>query len=107
MTRAVDVCATDDLPPGQRRLAFANGDSIVVFNIDGTLHAIENSCPHQGASLAGGALDGTLLRCPAHGLRFDVATGRMPGVPGVPGMCVNALTVRIDNGRIVVDLPDA
>ena len=35
-----------------------NGRSIVLFNIEGTVHAIDNSCPHNGASLASGKLEG-------------------------------------------------
>ncbi len=49
MTHTIDVCAADELPAGRRALAFANGRSIVVFNIGGTLYGIDNSCPHQGA----------------------------------------------------------
>jgi nitrite reductase/ring-hydroxylating ferredoxin subunit len=31
---------------------------IAIFNVDGTLYAIEYSCPHQGSSLASGSLEG-------------------------------------------------
>ncbi|KDB06452.1 Rieske (2Fe-2S) iron-sulfur domain-containing protein [Burkholderia sp. lig30] len=100
MTHTIDVCAADELAPGQRALAFANGRSIVVFNIGGMLYGIDNSCPHQGASLASGPLDGTRLRCPAHGLTFDLTTGRMPGTSG---LCVQRLPVRIVGGRVVAE----
>ena len=53
MSRAVSIPATE-LPPGQRRLVFVEGRSLVLFNINGTVYAIDNTCPHQGASLAGG-----------------------------------------------------
>ena len=69
----VPVALATELSPGQRKLVFVNGKSVVIFNVGGTIHAIENSCPHNGASLASGCLDGTVLRCPAHGLRFDLA----------------------------------
>ena len=62
-----------ELSPGQRKLVFVNGKSAVIFNVGGTTHAIENACPHSGASLASGNLDGSVLQCPAHGLRFDLA----------------------------------
>ncbi|AMO22708.1 Rieske 2Fe-2S domain-containing protein [Ramlibacter solisilvae] len=98
---AVPVGSTDELAPGQRKLAFIDGRSIVLFNIDGQLHAIDNSCPHNGASLASGELDGHLLRCPAHGLRFDVKTGCMPGAPS---MCLETFPVQVSEGRVLVDL---
>jgi 3-phenylpropionate/trans-cinnamate dioxygenase ferredoxin subunit len=83
MSRQISVGSADELAPGQRKLVFVDGRSVVLFNIDGELCAVENSCPHNGASLAGGQIEGRLLRCPAHGLRFDVSTGCMPGKGGL------------------------
>ncbi|CAG9270895.1 Rieske (2Fe-2S) protein [Paraburkholderia unamae] len=101
MSREVPVAKVDELAPGQRKLAFVDGRSIVLFNIDGAIHAIDNSCPHNGASLASGQLEGCVLRCPAHGLRFDVRTGAMPGVGGLNLTC---FPVRAVDGKLVVTL---
>lgn len=79
----VPVGAVDELGPGQRKLVFVDGRSIVLFNAGGALYAIDNACPHNGASLANGHLDGCVLSCPAHGLRFDLRTGCMPGAGGL------------------------
>ena len=46
-----------------------------LFNVDGQFYAIDDSCPHQGASLCGGRLDGRVIQCCAHGLRFNLASG--------------------------------
>lgn len=62
---------------GQRSLVFHDGETIVIFNVDGQLYAIKNECPHAGAALCSGRLTGHLIQCPAHGLRFDVRTGAM------------------------------
>lgn len=43
--------------PGTGRAFDVEGYSIAVFNLDGTLYAIDDSCPHQGSSLAMGTLD--------------------------------------------------
>ncbi|WP_423907146.1 Rieske (2Fe-2S) protein [Caballeronia sp.] len=32
---------------------------------------MSSHCPHNGALLASGQLEGRVLRCPAHGMRFD------------------------------------
>jgi 3-phenylpropionate/trans-cinnamate dioxygenase ferredoxin subunit len=101
MTRQVVVGVAGELVPGQRKLAFIDGRSIVLFNIDGTLHAIDNACPHNGASLAGGRLEGCVLRCPAHGLRFDVRTGCMAGAGG---LSVTTFPVEIMDSKVVVSL---
>ncbi|CAE6907322.1 (2Fe-2S)-binding protein [Pseudomonas marincola] len=60
---------------GMRTLLRSADKSLAVFNIEGQLYAIDDSCPHQGASLCGGRLEGRVIQCCAHGLRFDVASG--------------------------------
>ena len=57
------------------RLPDAPGGSIAVFRVAGRLHAVRDECPHAGASLADGELQGTIITCPRHGSQFDVATG--------------------------------
>ncbi|MEX3936975.1 Rieske (2Fe-2S) protein [Paraburkholderia phymatum] len=106
MSRQIAVSPADELAPGQRKLAFVDGRSIVLFNIGGAIHAIDNSCPHNGASLASGQLEGCVLRCPAHGLRFDLRTGCMPGTGG---LSLTTFPVRTVDGQLVVSLdePDA
>lgn len=76
------VAGADALRPGRvldvdvdgRRLAVAAG-------AEGPF-ALASRCPHQGAELAGGRVDGVHLRCPLHGLGFG-ADGRCDraGVP--------------------------
>lgn len=99
MSRWVEIGSVDDLQAGQRKLAFVDGQTIVVFNIDGSFHAIDNSCPHNGASLASGRLEGRILSCPAHGLRFDLATGHMPGAAA---LCLKKIPVYVQNGRLTL-----
>ena len=104
MSRQIPVGSADELTPGQRKLVFVDGRSVVLFNIDGALCAVENACPHNGASLAGGQLDGHLLRCPAHGLRFDVATGCMPGKGG---LSLATFPIRNVAGKLELTVGDA
>lgn len=102
MSRLIPVSTTEELASGQRKLAFVDGRSIVLFNIDGTIHAIDNSCPHGGASLASGQLDGYVLRCPAHGLRFDLRTGH---TAGAGCLSLTTLPVLVADGKLLVNLP--
>ena len=64
---------------GERSLVFHEDGTIVICNIDDQLHAIKDECPHAGAALCSGRLAGHLIQCPAHGLRFDLRSGAMPG----------------------------
>lgn len=79
-------------------LAFVEGRSVVLFNVEGVIHAIDNSCPHNGASLANGRLDGHVLQCPAHGLRFDIRSGCSVGAKG---LCLTKLPVETIDGELV------
>lgn len=59
----------------QRSFLQVNDQFLALFNINEKLYAINDSCPHQGASLFGGKLEGQTIQCCAHGLKFDLATG--------------------------------
>ena len=74
------------------------GEPIVFFRReDGTPVALEDRCAHRGYPLSKGRLDGDLLVCGYHGLRYDTA-GACVGVPSQPnvpyGVCVRAYPVR-------------
>ncbi|HWV05713.1 MAG TPA: Rieske 2Fe-2S domain-containing protein [Ralstonia sp.] len=104
MASNVIVASAGELSAVDRKLVFVNGRSIVLFNVEGRLHAIDNSCPHNGASLASGRLVGNVLQCPAHGLRFDLATGC---TPGSGGLCLKTYPVQETDGHVVIQLEDA
>ena len=74
--------AAQDLPPGGRKLVFVPGrEAVLLLNVEGAFFALENSCPHAGASMASGSCEGQVLSCPAHGLKFHLATGRCTASP--------------------------
>lgn len=70
------VCQIADVPVGQSRM-FQIGDQFVgLFNVNGEFLAVNNECPHAGASLAHGTVDGTTVACRIHHWRFCLKTGR-------------------------------
>lgn len=71
----IRVCASSELLPGEFQVAFDGDTAIAVFNIDGTLYAVEDICTHDGGELAGGPVEGFEVECPRHGARFDLRTG--------------------------------
>ncbi|MND79103.1 Naphthalene 1,2-dioxygenase system ferredoxin subunit [compost metagenome] len=75
MSRRIAVPAEKVPAPGMRTLFEPQGMSLALFNVAGQLYAIDDSCPHQGASLCSGRLEGRVVQCGAHGLRFDLASG--------------------------------
>ena len=77
-----DVLGEQQLAEGGRWFARRGEHEIALFRVQGTVHAIADSCPHNGASLATGQLEGTTIKCRAHGLRFDITTGCPRGAGG-------------------------
>jgi phenylpropionate dioxygenase-like ring-hydroxylating dioxygenase large terminal subunit len=52
---------------------------LVLLRTSHGLRCFQGLCPHQGASLADGALHGDTLLCPKHRWRFDVRGRRLDG----------------------------
>lgn len=48
---------------------------VAVYHLAGKLHAISDTCPHAGASLCEGELEGDVVTCPRHGSQFRVTDG--------------------------------
>ena len=72
----IPIAEASECPPGTSIERVADGRMVAIANVDGTLHAIDGLCPHQGGPLGTGELCGTVLTCPWHGWQFDVTTGR-------------------------------
>lgn len=95
----VEACALTQVAPGKSLALQLEGKDVALFNADGEVFALENSCPHSGSALAGGCLSGRVVRCPAHGLRFNVATGAHVSIPQ---LAVATFPVRVINGLVQV-----
>lgn len=66
----------EKIPHSGERAFFKIGDkTLALFNVATQFYAIDDSCPHQGASLFSGRLEGRVIQCCAHGLRFDLTNG--------------------------------
>ena len=75
MTEFVTVGKTDDLQPGECKVVEANGKKFALFNVNGTFHALANTCCHKGGPLGEGTLEGDIVTCPWHQWQFKVNTG--------------------------------
>jgi nitrite reductase/ring-hydroxylating ferredoxin subunit len=76
MSKRLYVCAVHELPPGSRRVVEINRyEEALVLNLDGTIYAISNICPHEGAALQRGTVEGAVLYCPLHRWGFELTTG--------------------------------
>lgn len=71
---------------------------VALYRVDGALCAISDRCPHAGARLSDGELDGRVLTCPEHGSQFDVTTGERLRGPADRELAVSA--VISDGGQL-------
>ncbi len=94
MSLFVKLATTEEVPVGGKKLAEIDGRAIALFNVDGTFHAIDDVCTHDGGPLAEGELIGCEIRCPRHGARFDVRTGRPLSMPAFEPVTVHEVSVR-------------
>jgi 3-phenylpropionate/trans-cinnamate dioxygenase ferredoxin subunit len=74
------------------------GKDVAIFNVDGAVYAIGDSCPHAGASLGAGRLSGRIVTCRAHGLRYDVTTGQVT----TGGFGVATYPAKVVDGKILI-----
>ena len=95
------VAETADLKPGEARVVEAGGKTLALFNVNGTYYVLDNSCLHRGGPLGEGELEGTIVTCPWHGWRWDVATGANTNNPAVKVSC---FAVKVEGTSVFVEL---
>lgn len=95
------VASISDLAPGSLTRVEADGVAIcLVRTEDGALHAVEDACTHERASLSEGFVEGSELECAWHGSVFDVRTGAVLGSPAVEAL--RTFRVSVEAGDVVV-----
>lgn len=102
MSDFVAVAKVGSIPEGEGA-PFTVGDRIVaVFNDGGEYYAINDFCPHMGASLSAGHLEDGVVTCPWHAWRFKVCDGTWCDSPKVK---TDSFAVRVVGDEIQVRLP--
>jgi len=94
MGERVRVASLAEVPPGTGRQVQVSGRAVAIYNVDGTVHAIDGTCTHRGGPLGEGELVESVVTCPWHGARFDVTTGAVLGPPATQRLISHAVTVQ-------------
>lgn len=102
MTDFVTVAKVGEIEEGQGQAFPVNGRMVAVFNCGGEYFAINDFCPHMGASLASGYLEGETVICPWHAWRFRVTDGCWMDNPKIK---TENYPLRIVDGEIQVSVP--
>ncbi len=118
-SRRVDVGPIDAFADGEVRRVEVGGRGLAIVRQGSTCYALRDVCPHQGARLSAGRIEGTalahcpgdeivlgcageILSCPWHGWEYDVRTGRSLCEP--EKVRVRTYPANVEAGRVVVDL---
>ena len=97
----VTVAKVGEIGEGQGR-AFAIGERMVaVFLNEGKYFAIDDFCPHAGASLAEGYIDDCAVACPLHHWRFSIKDGTWLDNPKI---ALDQFQVRLNGQDIQVQV---
>lgn len=112
------VCQIEDIEPGKMKSDKLGIIPIVICRTqDGEFYAYANRCLHQGAPLSEGALmgenkrtnthgeydyikEGEILRCPWHGMEYDVKNGGC--MLADPSQKLREFDVTIEDNNVVV-----
>lgn len=77
------VCRLSDLVEGEGKTVVIGNREVALFRCGGQVHAIDDMCPHMGASLSGGAVEAGVVTCPWHAWRFRFTDGTWADNPRV------------------------
>ena len=101
----MEVCPVEELPPGQVKIVHEGDLAVGVFNVNGTLCALEDRCSHDDGPLAEGEFDPDegVVVCPRHGSRFEICTGRPLSLPAY--LPVETYRVWVENGPVKLEIP--
>ncbi len=98
------VCKVDQLPPGQAKTVEVGGKLVAVFHRPDGFHAIDDVCPHMGASLSGGEVEGDIVTCPWHAWRFRITDGVWADNPRIK---IGCYPVRVEADEVQVQVNTA
>ena len=95
------LASATDLPAVNEVKELPCGNKMIcVANVDGKIHAMENTCLHMGGPLGEGVIEKGKVICPWHGWAWDPITGQA----GPPGAKIAVYPVKIENGDVLIDV---
>ena len=101
MPSFVKVASLEQLSPGSSLQLFLDGKEIALFNIEGTIYAVDDRCSHAEAPLSDGVVEGCEVECPLHGARFDLRSGENLTPPALEP--ISTYGVKIEGNEIYID----
>jgi nitrite reductase (NADH) small subunit/3-phenylpropionate/trans-cinnamate dioxygenase ferredoxin subunit len=97
------VCQVGEVHEGEGKTVEVDGKLIALFCVGGQYHAIDDVCPHMGASLSDGYVENGIVTCPWHAWRFRLADGAWADNPRIK---IGSYLVRVEGDAVQVAVED-
>src|SRR6266550_3589243 len=95
------VARVGDLAEGEGVTVQVGTKLIALFREQGQYYAINDVCPHMGASLSSGYLERGIVTCPWHAWRFRLADGAWADNPRIK---IGCYPVRVEGEEVQVQV---
>src|SRR5215207_10185134 len=95
------VCRVGDIPENEGKTVTVKGKLVALFRHNGQFQAIDDTCPHMGASLSGGYVENGVVTCPWHAWRFRLNDGAWADNPRLK---IGCYAVRVEGDEVQIDL---
>jgi nitrite reductase/ring-hydroxylating ferredoxin subunit/multimeric flavodoxin WrbA len=105
MQNWIDIGGTVELSATPLKHITVMHRELAVSYKDEQFGVLSNTCNHAGGPLGKGRLDGDYIVCPWHNWKFHRCSGK--GEPGFEEDCVPAYQVKVEGGRVLIDLNSA
>jgi nitrite reductase (NADH) small subunit/3-phenylpropionate/trans-cinnamate dioxygenase ferredoxin subunit len=102
MSDFVTVARVGEIPDGQGRTFRAGGRAVAVFRVGDDYFALDDRCPHMGASLGLGEVRDGMVICDRHLWSFRLSDG---ACAESGRLRAETLAVRVCDGMIQVRIP--
>src|SRR5205823_4964681 len=101
MPNFIHVADLNDIPPGTAKVVAVQNVEVALFNLEGSIFALDNMCQHAGGPLGEGKIREDVVICPWHGYRYHIKTG---SYGKDPDMSVACYPVQVEDGKIAVSV---
>ncbi len=103
MPQWITVGSVSEFADGSARVVAGPSKRIAVFRSGDEFFAIDDMCPHAGASLAGGFVEDGIVTCPWHYWRFRLSDGAWADNPRIKTGCYR---VEVADEAVRLEVPD-
>lgn len=104
MSEFIKVATVDEIPVSGSKLVEIDYVRVALFNLNGEIYAIEDTCTHDGGPLVeGSVVNNCEVMCPRHGARFDIRSGAALSFPAFEP--TNTYAVQVKDNEVWIESP--